>query len=96
MILYDPDDVVRGLRIWPEVIVYGGKLFSMINRRTYCIKHCNVPQEASEIHRQRDNNRIEKCFAGHCTMAPLHCLSTAKISCIHISLSRAQLRGNHL
>ena len=46
MLADDPDDVLRGLRIWPEVVVYGSKLFSMNNRRTYCIKHCNVPQEA--------------------------------------------------
>merc|ERR1711920_383847 len=42
----DPDDALQGLQIWPQVVVHGGKLFAMNNRRTYCIKNCNGPQDA--------------------------------------------------
>jgi hypothetical protein len=40
----DPDEVLSALRIWPEVVMHGGRLFSINNRRAYCIKQCDAPE----------------------------------------------------
>ena len=41
----DPDDVLSGLRLWPDVILHGDKLFSYDNRRAWAIKHCRAHRE---------------------------------------------------
>ena len=39
----DPDEVLNALGIWPEVVLHGDRLYSMNNRRAYCIKNCIAP-----------------------------------------------------
>ena len=42
----DPDEVLSALNISPEVVFHGGCVFSMNNRRAYCIKNCAAPKGA--------------------------------------------------
>jgi len=42
----DPDPVLAALKIWLVVVVHGGKVFSINNRRAWCIKNCDAPARA--------------------------------------------------
>lgn len=41
----DPDEVLSTLRIWPEVVLHSDRVFSMNNRRLFCIKNCAAPRD---------------------------------------------------
>ena len=42
----DPDEVLSALKMYPEVVLHGDRLYSMNNRRTHCLKNCAAPKAA--------------------------------------------------
>ena len=42
---HDPDDALREICIWPEVVRHGPKLWSTNNWRTHCLKNCGAPAD---------------------------------------------------